>query len=79
MTEALRLKAARSGSSRIMPAVLQAPKKHAGTVVAPRDLSSIKGEELTPKERERCIRDGARLLCRETGTLAGDCPKGREH
>lgn len=43
----------------------------------PMDLSSTSVQKLTPDERERCMREGRCLRCREMGHMARDCPKGQ--
>lgn len=78
MTDALRVEAARAGSSRVA-ATAHPPKLPAGSGVAPMDLSSVKIEKLTPEERQRCMREGLCLRCRAKGHLAKDCPKGRRN
>ena len=41
----------------------------------PMDIGNIQLKKLTPAEREKCMKEGRCLRCREKGHLARDCPK----
>lgn len=49
------------------------------TGVMPMDISTIKVENLTPEEGQRCMREGLCLRCREKGHMAKDCPKSQRN
>ncbi|GAB0493809.1 hypothetical protein MMPV_005095 [Pyropia vietnamensis] len=74
MLDALKVEAAKRGTRRISNHEVAATS--AGIPV-PMDLSSVKVVKLTPEERQRCMREGLCLRCRQKGHLAKDCPKGR--
>lgn len=78
MTDALRIEAAKAGAFRV-PNPTNTPGKPSSTGVVPMDISAIKVEKLTPDERQRCMREGLCLRCREKGHLAKDCPKGQRN
>eukprot|EP00170_Pyropia_yezoensis_P000123 contig_1036_g124 len=79
MTDALRVEAAKAGASRFTNNLSSTSGKPSATGVVPMDISSIKVEKLTPEERQRCMREGLCLRCREKGHLAKDCPKGQRN
>lgn len=79
MTDALRVEAAKAGVSRITSNVNSTSGKPPTMGVVPMDISSIKIEKLTPDERQRCMREGLCLRCREKGHMAKDCPKGQRN
>jgi len=41
----------------------------------PMELNSAAIQKLTPEEREKCLREGLCLRCREKGHMARECPK----
>ncbi len=43
----------------------------------PMDLSSVQVQKLPKEEREKCMREGPCLRCRQKGHLARFCPKGQ--
>ena len=80
MTDVLRIEAAKAGAHRGGATYSGASAdRSSASGVAPMDLSSIKIEKLTPEERQRCMREGLCLRCREKGHLARDCPKGQRN
>ena len=44
---------------------------------APMEIGNVELKKLTPAEREKCMKEGRCLRCREKGHLAKNCPKGR--
>ena len=76
MTDALRVEAAKAGASTHLGGTSARPST---TGVIPMEISSIKVEKLTPEERQRCMREGLCLRCREKGHMAKDCPKGQRN
>lgn len=79
MMDALRVEAAKSGSARMTTGTGPSSAKAASVGAVPMDISSIKVQKLTPEERQRCMREGLCLRCREKGHLAKDCPKGQRN
>ena len=79
MTDALRVEAAKAGVSRITSNLSGGSAGQASSVTVPMDISSIKVDKLTPDERQRCMREGLCLRCREKGHMAKDCPKGQRN
>jgi len=79
MTDALRIEAAKAGTFRSPGGSASHTAALADSGVAPMDLSTIKVSKLTPEERQRCMREGLCLRCREKGHLAKDCPKGQRN
>ena len=45
----------------------------------PAQAANFELKKLTKEERERCMRDGLCLRCRQKGHLAKNCPKGRRN
>ena len=45
----------------------------------PMDIGNIELKKLTEEERQRCMREGLCLRCRQKGHLAKACPKGRRN
>ena len=45
----------------------------------PMELGNIQLKKLTPAEREKCMKEGRCLRCREKGHLAKNCPKGQRN
>ena len=43
------------------------------------NIQNRKPQKLTPEERERCIKEGLCLRCRQPGHIAKNCPKGRRN
>lgn len=72
MTDALRVESAKVGASRSLENVSSNHAKPYVSAGVPMDISSIKVEKLTPEERQRCMREGLCLRCREKGHLAKD-------
>lgn len=79
MTDALRVESAKVGASRSLGNASSIHAKPYVSAGVPMDISSIKVEKLTPEERQRCMREGLCLRCREKGHLAKDCPKGQRN
>jgi len=79
MTDALRVKAAKAGTFRSPGGSASHTAALADSGVASMDLSTIKVSKLTPEERQRCMREGLCLRCREKGHPAKDCPKGQRN
>lgn len=79
MTDALRVESAKAGASRSVGHFVNAAATEHVSAGVPMDISSIKVEKLTPEERQRCMREGLCLRCREKGHLAKDCPKGQRN
>lgn len=79
MTDALRVESAKAGAFRGTTNLGSATGRSSTTGVVPMDISSIKVEKLTPDERQRCMREGLCLRCREKGHMAKDCPKGQRN
>ncbi len=82
MTDALRVEAAKRGSRQrssarfdVGAASYNASGSNSGPV--PMDLSATEViKKLTPEQRERCMREGLCLRCRDKGHMARECPKG---
>lgn len=66
----------RNGSSRSIPR--QSPATTESGPV-PMDIGNIELKKLTKEERDRCMKEGLCLRCRQKGHLAKDCPKGRRN
>jgi len=79
MTDALRIEAAKARTFRSPGGSASHTAALADSGVAPMDLSTIKVSKLTPEERQRCMREGVCLRCREKGHLAKDCRKGQRN
>lgn len=79
MTDAFRDEGLTRDLQNISPAIESNAKQQTGADIAPLDLSSIKVENLTPEERELCVREGLCLRCRENGHVAKNCPKCRRN
>jgi len=79
MTDALRIEAAKAGTFRYPGGSASHTAALADFGVAPMDLSTIKVSKLTPEERQRCMREGLCLRCREMGHRTKDCPKGQRN
>jgi len=79
MKDALRIEAAKAGTFRSPGGSASHPAALSDSGVAAMDLSTIKVSKLTPEERQRCMRKGLCLRCREKGHLAKDCPKGQRN
>ena len=47
------------------------------TSSAPMDIGNIQLGKLTAEEREKCMKEGLCLRCRQKGHKAKDCPKGQ--
>lgn len=45
----------------------------------PMEIGNIELKKLTPEERQRCIKEGLCLRCRQKGHIARDCPKGKRN
>lgn len=45
----------------------------------PMDIGNVQLTKLTREERERCLREGLCLRCRQKGHMAKECPKGRRN
>lgn len=45
----------------------------------PMDIGNVQLTKLTNEERERCMKEGLCLRCRQKGHMAKDCPKGRRN
>ena len=45
----------------------------------PHGVATTEIRKLTKEERERCMREGLCLRCRQKGHMAKDCPKGRKN
>ena len=48
-------------------------------VKPPTPIRTFEIKKLTKEERDRCIRDGLCLRCRQSGHMARNCPKGRKN
>ena len=47
--------------------------------VVPMDIGNVQLKKLTPEEREKCMREGLCLRCRQKGHIARNCPKGQRN
>ena len=74
MRDAERIEAAHRRLKNIAPA-RKSPMINEGR--APMDIGNLELKKLTPAEREKCMKEGRCLRCREKGHLAKNCPKGR--
>ena len=45
----------------------------------PMELGNVQLQKLTPEERQKCMKEGLCLRCREKGHMAKNCPKGRRN
>ena len=45
----------------------------------PMEIGNIQLQKLTPAEREKCMKEGRCLRCREKGHIAKNCPKARRN
>ena len=45
----------------------------------PMEIGNIQIKKLTPEEREKCMKEGLCLRCRQKGHLAKNCPKGQRN
>lgn len=45
----------------------------------PMDIGNVQVKKLTAEEREKCMKDGLCLRCRQKGHMARDCPKGQRN
>jgi len=79
MTDALRIEAAKAGTFRTPGGSASHTAALADSGVAPMNLSTIKVSKITPEQRQRYIREGFCLRCRERGHLAKDCSKGQQN
>jgi len=79
MTDALRIEAAKAGTFRSPGGSASHIAALADFGLAPMDLSTIKVSKLTPEARQRCMREGLCLRCREKSHLAKDCPKDQRN
>ena len=86
MTDALKVEAAKKGNrnqpKQLDPGSSFRPSKagnssQAASGPVPMELGSTAVTKLTPDERQRCMREGLCLRCRQPGHLAKDCPKGQ--
>ena len=86
MTDALKVEAAKRGTNQRTTGQFRGRSTPAGpsggdggtSGPVPMDLSATDViKKLTPEERERCMKEGLCLRCREKGHMAKDCPKGR--
>lgn len=78
MTDALKVEAAKRGSKQRMSVQSGSKPMSYGSSTSgpvPMDLSATELKKLTPEERERCMKEGLCLRCREKGHLARSCPK----
>ena len=46
---------------------------------APMELGNVQLKKLTAEERQKCMREGLCLRCRQKGHMAKDCPKGQRN
>jgi len=79
MTDAHRIEAAKAGTFRSPGGSASHTAALADSGVAPMDLSTIKVSKRTSEERQRCMREGLCLQCREKSHLAKACPKGQRN
>ena len=83
MTDALKVEAAKRGSKQRSPGQFGNNSSNQGSSgggsgAVPMDLSATDViKKLTPEERDRCMKEGLCLRCREKGHLSRDCPKGK--
>ena len=45
----------------------------------PMEIGNIQIKKLTPEEREKCMKEGLCLRCRQKGHMAKNCPKGQRN
>ena len=45
----------------------------------PMELGNVQLGKLTPEERQKCMKEGLCLRCRQKGHMAKDCPKGQRN
>lgn len=54
-------------------------KQGNGSTPTPMEIGNIQLQKLTKEERDKCMREGLCLRCREKGHMAKNCPKGRRN
>ena len=54
-------------------------KSESSNKPTPMEIGNIQLEKLSKQERDRCMKEGLCLRCRESGHLARNCPKGRKN
>ena len=74
MTDALTMEASKRNRH---PDFKSSKPNPSGQGPTPMDLSSVQVQKLTKEEREKCMRKGLCLRCRQKGHLARFCPKGQ--
>ena len=69
-----------SAHKRVTPP--KGPKNNSGqgnSNPVPMELGNVQIKKLTKEEREKCMKEGLCLRCRQKGHMAKDCPKGKRN